>query len=415
MKNLLNRRALLKSSTIAVGGLLLGPDLLGAELEGAELLRTKPLSAKPADNDRILVVVELSGGNDGLNSVVPYSDDAYYRHRPSIGIKESDLLKIDDSYGFNPGMLGFERLWNKGELAIIHGCGYEDPSFSHFTSMAYWHTGAPNSGEKYGWMGRLADNMSSQPTPNSLINIGSTQSLAVNSQYHTPVVFDNPNRFQRNGFAQETKAFTIGSDSPVRYPKNPSRHFLKNAARSARNSSALIRQAWNNYSTPIDYGIAALDLPKVAACIAQGLPTRLYHVAFRNNAFDTHVQQPALHRRLLSYACDGIHGFIRDIERLGMADRVSVLVYSEFGRRVPENANQGTDHGSANVMFLAGKSVNGGHYGQAPSLTKLTEGDNLIHTVDFRQVYATAIDGWLDQNKADQVLKGHFPILPVFA
>ncbi len=129
----------------------------------------------------------------------------------------------------------------------------------------------------------------------------------------------------------------------------------------------------------------------MAACIAKGLPTRLYHVAFRNNAFDTHVQQPALHRRLLSYACDGIHGFIRDIARLGLGDKVAVLVYSEFGRRVPENANLGTDHGSANVMFLVGNKVRGGHYGQKPSLTDLTAGGNLKYTTDFRRVYAALL------------------------
>ena len=137
-------------------------------------------------------------------------------------------------------------------------------------------------------------------------------------------------------------------------------------------------------------------------------------MAFRNNAFDTHVQQPALHRRLLSYACDGIPGFIRAIDRLGFGDRVAVLVYSEFGRRVPENANLGTDHGSANVMFLVGNKVNGGHYGQFPSLTDLTEGGNLKHTTDFRRVYATAIDGWLQQDSAEKVLKGQFPIFPIF-
>lgn len=186
-------------------------------------------------------------------------------------------------------------------------------------------------------------------------------------------------------------------------------------ALSARSASARIRQAWAEYSTPIDYGIAPIDLPKVAACIAHGMPTRLYYVAFRNNAFDTHVQQPALHRRLLSYACDGIHGFIRDMQRIGYGDKVAVLVFFEFGRRVPENSNLGTDHGSANVMFLAGKPVIGGHYGLPPSLTDLVSGDNLQFTVDFRRVYATAIEGWLQSHKAQEVLKGSFESLAVFA
>ena len=165
----------------------------------------------------------------------------------------------------------------------------------------------------------------------------------------------------------------------------------------------------------MDYGIAPLDLQKVAACIDGGLPARLYYVSFRNNSFDTHGQQPALHQRLLSYACDAIHGFIRDMERLGHGDRVAVMVFSEFGRRVPENSNLGTDHGAANLMFLAGKPVRGGHYGEAPSLTNLEEGDNLRATVDFRRVYATAIDGWLRSGGASAVLKGDFAPLPIFS
>ncbi len=366
-------------------------------------------------DDRILVVVELSGGNDGLNTIVPHADDAYYNHRPTISIKKQDLLKCDDHFGFNPGMLGFERLWQSGDLAIIHGCGYENPSFSHFTSMAYWHTAAPNSGSEFGWIGRLADEMDSKPTPNAIIDIGSTQSLSVKSRRHTPVVFDDPERFQRDAFSQERHILnSVTPQNRIRQYENLTRRYLLDIANSAQHSSRLIRQAWAEYQTPIDYGIAPIDLPKVAACIKGGLPTQLYHVKFRNNAFDTHVQQPALHRRLLSYACDGIHGFIRDIERLGFGDRVVVMVYSEFGRRVPENANLGTDHGSANVMFMVGNKVKGGHYGRYPSLTDLTAGGNLKHTTDFRQVYATAIDGWLQQNSAQTVLNGQFPIFPIF-
>ena len=265
------------------------------------------------------------------------------------------------------------------------------------------------------FVGRLADIMAPQPVANMLINIGSRQSLAVNSRVHTPVVFDNPERFQRNGFMQERAVLdSVASEVQSQEFDNPTRRYLNDVARSARVTSAIVRRAWADYETPIDYGIGPIDLPKVAACIAHGLPTPLYHVSFRNNAFDTHVQQPALHRRLLSYACDGIHGFLRDVDRLGFGDRVMVLVYSEFGRRVPENANLGTDHGSANLMFLAGKQIKGGHYGRPSSLTELTDGDNLIHTTDFRQVYATAIDGWLQQNAAAKVLKGQFSPLPVF-
>ena len=363
----------------------------------------------------ILVAVELSGGNDGLNSIVPYADDAYYRARPTIGIAQNDLLTLDDHYGFNPGMLGLQRLWQDDQLAIVHGCGYAQPSFSHFTSMAYLHTGAPHSGNPYGWMGRTADELSSTRADNMLINVGTSQSLAVKSAIHTPVVFDDPNRFQRHAWMQNEPQNDLGSDSLETHPGvSANAKFLRAVNSSAQNSSKRIQQAWANYQTPVDYGIAPIDLPKVAACIDAGMNTQLYYVSFRNNAFDTHVQQPALHRRLLSYACDGIHGFIKDMQRIGQAHRVVVMVFSEFGRRVPENANLGTDHGSANVMFLAGQPVRGGHYGQAPSLTELVDGDNLAYTTDFRQVYAAGIEGWLGLD-SQAVLAQPYTDLGIFA
>ena len=379
----------------------------GAGLTSLAVL-PKNVLAGETKNDRILVAVELSGGNDGLNSVVPYGDDAYYKHRPTIGIPEQQLLKLDEHFGMNPGMLGLHRLWEDGQVALVHGCGYDQPSYSHFTSMAYWHTGAPHSGSEFGWLGRIADEMSLSYRDNMLINVANRQSLAVKSKFHTPVVFDDPNRFQRHSW------MTAGSTSDVEVSTQNKNHaFLRSVDQSAQASSQLIRQAWDSYKTDVDYGIAPMDLPKVAACIAAGLPTQLYQVSFRNNSFDTHVQQPALHRRLLSYACDGLHGFQRDLERLGVADRVTVLVYSEFGRRVPENANLGTDHGSANNMWVIGKGVKGGHYGVVPSLTNLVDGDNLAHTIDFRQVYATVAQDWLGVN-AETVLSGRFERLPFF-
>ncbi len=363
--------------------------------------------------NRILVIFELSGGNDGLNTVVPYADDAYYRHRPQIGIKPKALRKIDDRFGLSPGMAGFERLYKDGRLAIMHGCGYENPSFSHFTSMAYWHTAAPNSGEEYGWVGRLADAMQPEPTPGYIVNIDATQSLAVGSRLHTPVVFDDPEKFTRNVFYAEKPLLEhVAVADPG---MNPARRYLLDVARSAQDASALVRQAWATYKSPIDYGLVPLNLPKVAALIQAGMPARLYYVAFRNNSFDTHVQQADLHQRLLTYASDAVYGFMRDMERIGRADDVTMMIFSEFGRRVPENTSLGTDHGAANVMFLAGKPVKGGHYGQVPSLTALDAGDNLVYTTDFRRVYATVMQGWLGFNNTSAVLRGKFEAFPAFA
>lgn len=362
---------------------------------------------------KILVVLELSGGNDGLNTVIPYGDDAYYKHRPHLGIPKKQVLPIDDHFGFGHGMVGFERLYKDGKLAIVHGCGYENPSFSHFTSMAYWQTAAPNSGEQYGWVGRLADAIAPGAPPNFLVNIDARQSLAVRSRRHVPVVFDDPNKFTRESFADERAVFASAPETGK--VDNPSRRFLLDAARSATDASALVRQAWANYHSPVDYGIVGLDLPKVTALIEAGMPARLYYVAYRNNAFDTHVFQKDVHNRLLTYASDAVSAFMQDLKRIGRADDVVVMAFSEFGRRVPENANLGTDHGTANVMFTVGNRVKGGHYGKLPSLTTLDAGDNLIYTTDFRRVYATMIAGWMGLRDTRTLLNGEFEPFDMFA
>jgi uncharacterized protein (DUF1501 family) len=365
---------------------------------------------------KILVVLELSGGNDGLNTLVPYGDDAYYRHRPNIGIARKDVRPIDDHFGFSRGMAGFERLYKSGKLAIVHGCGYENPSFSHFTSMAYWHTAAPNSGEQYGWVGRLADAMAPDAPPNFLVNIDSRQSLAVRSRRHVPVVFDDPNKFSQEVFYDEREALPSASlnQQIANQITNPSRRFLLETAQSAKQASALVREAWSKYHSPVDYGVVGLDLPKVAALIEAGMPTRLYYTAYRNNAFDTHVFQNDTHKRLLTYASDAVAAFLQDLERIGRADDVVVMVFSEFGRRVPENVNLGTDHGAANLMFVAGKQVKGGQYGSVPSLTQLDAGDNLVFTTDFRRVYATMIAGWLGLKDTRPLLNGEFEPFDMF-
>jgi uncharacterized protein (DUF1501 family) len=409
LDRLLARRRLLKAGLAGVcahgAGALGMPLFFGRTAEA--------MAAAPASGNRILVVMELSGGNDGLNTLVPYADDAYYRHRPSIGIKAAKLRKIDQHYGFSGGMAGFERLYKDGRVAVVHGCGYDQPSFSHFTSMAYWHTAAPNSGGEFGWVGKLADAADPANTPNYLVNIDETQSLAVRSRVHVPVVFDDPEKFVRKGFYQERPVFeqlALAGEMP-----NDAQRYLLEVARSAQDASSLVREAWARYKTPVDYGIFPVDLKKVAALIDAGMPTRLYYVAYRHNAFDTHVHQSDLHARQLTYVSDAVLGFMQDLERIGRTDDVTLLIFSEFGRRVPENTSLGTDHGTANHMYLIGKRVKGGHYGRPVSLTELDAGDNLIHTCDFRRVYATAIEGWMGHPRSDALLGGKFETFPVFA
>ena len=398
------RRGMAGLGIAGIGASILKPSAFTSVAEAAALAEA---------NGKILVILELSGGNDGLNTVVPYGDDAYYRHRPEIGLPKSQLRILDDHFGLNPGMSGFEELFKDGKMAIVHGCGYENPSYSHFTSMSYWHTAAPNSGEEYGWVGRLADNLDSTGSSNFLVNVAARQSLAVRSQQHVPVVFDEPSRFTREAFSQEKEALSHIAD--VGDIDNPSRRFLLDIARSADDASELVREAWSNYSSPVDYGVNSLDLPKVVSLIESGMPTKLYYVSYRNNAFDTHVFQNNVHRRLLTYTSDAVSAFVRDLERIGRADDVALMIFSEFGRRVPENVTLGTDHGAANVMFVVGNGVKGGHYGEVPSLTKLAEGDNLAYTTDFRRVYQTLISEWLEHGGSDDILRGEFETFDMFS
>ncbi len=401
----LNRRSLLRAGLAAASG-------LGALPVALQHAAAATLARHP---ERILVVLELSGGNDGLNTLVPYGDDAYYRHRPRLGIKRQQLRVIDGHHGFNPGMAGFERLFKEGRMAVVHGCGYAQPSFSHFTSMAYWHTAMPNSGEEHGWVGRLADAIDPQNAPEYLVNIDETQSLAVRARQHLPLTFDDPRRFARKGLFEQRSVLDAAPDAPhdARSAGNASLAFMRDVALSARDSATKVREAWARYKTPVDYGIVPLDLPKIASLIHAGLPTRLFYSAYRHNAFDTHVQQADQHQRLLSYASDAVAGFMADLARIGRAQDVTLLVFSEFGRRVPENTSLGTDHGTANHMYVIGQPVRGGHYGTLPSLSALDGGDNLVHTTDFRRVYASLIEGWLGGD-AQAVLRGRFEPFALF-
>jgi uncharacterized protein (DUF1501 family) len=378
----------------------------------AEALQGTSVERHP---ERILVVVELSGGNDGLNTVVPYGDPAYYRARPKLGIAERSVLKAGDGFGFHPSMIGFERLYKDGHLAVVHGCGYDHPSLSHFSSMGYWHTGVPNGGESLGWVGRLADDRYAPSTKNVIVDLGNSQSLAVRSRKHSPLVFEDPARFLREGTDAEKRAIaSLGQ--PAVSVTNATLEFLASTAQNAAESSDFVRKATAGYQTPVDYGIGggmAGQLQRVAALIAAGIPTRLFYVTYQGNSFDTHVQQADLHSRLLMYTADAVRGFVDDMNRIGRADDVAVMMFTEFGRRVEENGSLGTDHGTATPMFLAGKGVKGGFYGAHPSLTDLDDG-NMKMTTDFRRVYATAIGEWLGCDHAEAILKGRFDTLGVF-
>jgi uncharacterized protein (DUF1501 family) len=399
----LARRDILRAGLYA-GGIA----ALGVPISLSRMAR----AIEAAASGRILVVVELSGANDGLNTVVPYLNDAYYKARPKLGLRPDKLRKIDDQFGFQSPMAGFERLYKDGHMAIVHGVGYDHPSFSHFSSMAYWHTGAPNSGAAYGWLGRLADCMDPGGIADYLVNIDSHESLAVRARNHVPLVFDDPEKFSRTAAFDEDAA--LRSVTVPGAARNSTQRFLFDVARSAQNAEPHLRQACADYRTPIDYGLVRFGLERVAALISAGFPTRIYYVAFRNNAFDTHVYQADVHARLLTYTSDHVAAFLKDMDRIGRADDVSVMVFSEFGRRVAENANLGTDHGTAGPVFIAGKRVKGGHYGKMPSLIDLDDG-NMRYSTDFRTVYASVIKEWMKYPNVSEVLTQDFEPLKMFS
>jgi len=368
--------------------------------------------ALAATEGKILVVFEWFGGYDGLSTFVPYGDDALYRHRPTIGVREADVIKVDDHFGFQKSMLGMHRLWDEGNLAVIHGVGYDQPSFSHFASSSYWHTGAPNSGEAYGWYGRTADALDPTASPNYLVNIAGAQSLAVKARDHVPVVFDDPDAFRRDMFHPERTAIEKLDRGQV--AQSNVHKFLLEVSQSARDASALVRQAWETYNETRNTDLRLMDLDKVVALIENNFPARLYYVRLRNSLFDTHVNQESPHNRQVQYCSDAVWGFFEEMKRLGKQDEVAILVHSEFGRRVPENTGLGTDHGTANVTFVLGGGVTGGHYGTPPSLTELVLGDNLQHTTDFRRVYATLIEEFLGYANSETVLGRKFQTLGMF-
>src|SRR5512143_505035 len=400
----LSRRDLLRIGAGGIGlGLAGGLGTVPSVLAQA----TKSVSANP--NGKILVVFEWFGGNDGLNTIVPYGDALYYKHRPTIGIREPDLLKIDAQFGWHKSLRALKNLYDDGKVAIVHGVGYDQPSFSHFTSMSFWHTAAPNSGNEYGWVGRTASALDPQGARDNLIvNVAESQTLAVKAEKHVPLVFVDPAAFKRGVFAQEKAALdTLAAQTT---PVTEAHRYVLEVTKSAARASEVVRAAWTQYRAKANPDLRLLDLDKVVGLIEPVFQTQLYYVPLRGSLFDTHVNQAAPHDRQLQYCADAIEGFFQEMQRIGRADDVVLYVHSEFGRRVPENTSLGTDHGTAQVNFVVGNAVKGGQYGRPPSLADLVLGDNLASTTDFRRVYATLIQDWLGADAA-KVLGQEFDTL----
>ncbi len=363
--------------------------------------------------ERILVVVELTGGNDGLDTVAPYRNDDYHRARPTLGMKKDTVLPLNDEFGLHPNLAGLKAVWDDGQLAVVHGCGYPDPDRSHFSSMEFWHTATPHVAQSTGWVGRFADAYWPQPKPNTIVNIAVKQSLAVMAKKHSPVVFSRPEEFVRAGDKVQAAAYRELIDQSG--SGNHTLDFLSEVSRSAADASVRVREAVGSYNTPVAYGATplALDLRKVAALIKAGFPTRVYYVSL--SGFDTHASQAGGRNYLLRGLGEGLHAFQDDLKRIGRANDVAMMMFSEFGRRVEENASAGTDHGTAGPMFVISKSVKPGFYGRHPSLKDLDPNGDLKMTTDFRRVYATMIAEWMGYADTKSILKNDYQTLGIFA
>ncbi|MFQ3587078.1 MAG: DUF1501 domain-containing protein [Fimbriimonadaceae bacterium] len=409
MKELLSRRDLFRvGGMIAVG--LTAPKWLST-IAHAQVLRTA--RGARGGKDTVLVVCQLSGGNDGLNTVVPYADRRYYELRPTLGIPESRLLKIDSRVGFHPALGGLHELYAEGKVAVIHNVGYPRPNRSHFKSMEIWQSASPDSTLRYGWIGRHIDQQMLTGPTNPVIAIGlstdkpralegreaSIPCFASLADIQSMVGDPDAERMLRQ---IQGNAAPAGSDART----------VQQANQAALDAMAELKKRLAVFTPKQTYGNDAFGqgFRQISQLVAASPATRV--VYFSAGGFDTHARQAEAHERLLKGFGDAVLAFQREMEATGRADKVVLLVFSEFGRRSYENASLGTDHGAAAPMFLVGSTVRGGLHGPPPDLGDLEAGD-LKFKVDFRQVYATALDQWLGGDSA-VVLGQNFSRLDVF-
>jgi len=365
------------------------------------------LSAQAADaqaDERVLVVIQLDGGNDGLNTVIPFADENYARFRRELRIKPADVLKLNDSVGLHPAMKAAADLYHDGRLSIVQGVGYPNPNRSHFESMAIWQHArlAADEHDGNGWLGQAAEHMDHQPAVADSIYIGSDA---------VPVALRGR---RANALALQSEAdlkLAIPNiPSPARQPTSNIASFVQ---RSLDQSFAAARQfgesgeAKSSKTEGFPDTPLATKLKLVARLMMLGGGTRIYYVS--QPGYDTHAAQLHPHEQLLREFAGALKAFLNHLNEAHLAERTVVLAFSEFGRRAEENGSAGTDHGAAGPVFLAGKGIRGGIVGSHPSLTNLDQGD-LKMAIDFRQVYATLLSNWLGVDQK-AVIHSDFPAL----
>ena len=392
----MDRRDFLKSSGLASTSLLI-PSFL-SDFNANKLFKTR--------TGKALVVVQWSGGNDGLNTIVPYQNDVYYKSRPSLGIKKAEVLKVSDELGFNPALQSLQSLYDDGLVSIVNSVGYPNPDRSHFRSMDIWHTAS--SSDAYlssGWLGRYLDsNCTGCATPYHALELDDSLSLALKGKVRNGFAASNPEQLKRatnNKFLQ-----AIGKAAKPDHDEENVAYLYKVMTETQQSADYLYQQA-KVHPSKVTYPQSefAKDLKQIAELITADTDTKVYYVSL--SGFDTHANQRNQQERLLKGYADAMKAFVEDLKQNGLLDDVLIMTFSEFGRRVAQNASNGTDHGTANNVFLiGGKLQKPGFYNAAPNLTNLDEGD-LKYEIDFRNIYSTILDKWLEAPAA-QVLEGNF-------
>jgi len=375
----------------------------------ARALASTPLPGLPGANDRVLVLVNLQGGNDGVNCVVPHGNPQYYQQRPTLGIAPGDVLSLNDQLGLNPQMKSLKAMYDKGDVAIVQGVGYPNPDHSHFRSTEIWQTAVPDRYERTGWLGRYLDG-AGLPKDNLFNGVAIAQVLPealIATQTDVPAIA-NINGYglasDRNTYAKSTYGELV-RDNQFPFQSPYLAHVAEIEDHAQRGSEELPKLV-AGYKTDASYPATPLgrSLALAAQIIGSNTGTRILYV--QHGSFDTHVSQKGTHDRLLSELSDALSAFYTDLAAHGNDGRVLTMTFSEFGRRLQENASRGTDHGEASPLFLIGGGVKGGIYGALPDLSDTNMG-NLRFTTDFRTVYATVLERWLGR-PSSPLLGGDF-------
>lgn len=356
-------------------------------------------AATQAEGDKTLVVVQLTGGNDGLNTLIPYSNGAYYAARPNIAIPKKDVLTLNDDLGMHPALKPLMPLWDNGNLAWMENVGYPNPNRSHFASMAIWHSADPSQAQAEGWIGRIAEQIGD---PFCASNFGRATPQALQAAEFSLPSISKIERFQ----VKLPRGLEGAFEEMMQQPRRGEADYLVKATQRMLKNTEKVQKNIKKYKAGAKYpeGRFAEQLQDAARLIAARVGQRVLYVSL--GGFDTHAAQRAEQDELLAELAGGLNAFYTDLERQGLASQVTVMGFSEFGRRVAENGSGGTDHGKGSVMFALGNKVRGGIHGDSPDLENLSQGD-IKYKQDFRGVYQEALSRWLKLD-AREILGGDF-------